>query len=351
MKKGMTIMTGGVVLITVLLAALYLYSASRLARLTQQNTGTHIYDRRYAFVSMDQSELWQAIYDSAKEQAELENVYLEWIGQDLVMNYTLEDCMKIAVASKADGILLNPDKSGEAEEMIASAAEAGIPVITLLDDKGENSRISYIGVNSYQMGELYGKQVLQCLKEEDNHIVVLTDQMTDNNNTNLLYSQMLQTIENGNNRNHTYDITLYQINTATSFDAEEDIRDLFIQADPVPDIMICLDLVSTECAAQALIDYNEVGKVTVIGSYASDTVYEALEKGILYSTISVDTGEIGQLCVTSMNEYHNLGNVSNYFNMRLEVINQKNVAKKRETEEPEEQPGLQAGRLIFGQAG
>ena len=47
------------------------------------------------------------------------------------------------------------------------------------------------------------------------------------------------------------------MNTATSFDAEEDIRNIFVRRQQIPDILICLDLVSTECAMQALVDCAE----------------------------------------------------------------------------------------------
>ena len=329
MKRSMMIGAVGVILITILTAALVIASRLSISRLEKQNIHTRTYDRHYVMISTDQSELWQSVFQSAKEQAEIEDVYLEWIGQESPAAYSAEECMEIAVSSGVDGILLHPDETGGLTRLVDEAAGRGIPVITLLEDLGDSGRVSYIGVNSYQRGELYGKQVLQCLKDKMNHIVVLTDSLTDETNTSLLYSQMLQTIEYGNNREHEYDITLVQVDTTTSFDAEEDIRDLFVMKSEIPDILICMDLISTECVSQALVDYNEVGNVTVIGSFASRAVFDALEKGILHSTISVDTAQMGQLGISSLNEYVTQGYVSDYVNMGLEIINQKNVGRKK----------------------
>ena len=82
-------------------------------------------------------------------------------------------------------------------------------------------------------------------------------------------------------------------------------------------------------AAQALIDYNEVGNISVIGYYASETVADAVSKGIVQATLEMDAQEIGRLCVEALDEYWSLGRVNNYFNISLSMITQEDMSNEQ----------------------
>ena len=142
----------------------------------------------------------------------------------------------------------------------------------------------------------------------------------EDNGGSLTYSQLLKTVETGTGPDQKVSIDHIEMNAANSFEAEEGIRDIFLARDRIPDVIVCLDLTSTECASQALVDFNEVGEVTVIGYYASEKVLNAIEKGVVDSTLKVDAEEIGRMCVSTLDEYCSLGNVSNYFTIGIEMI-------------------------------
>lgn len=65
------------------------------------------------------------------------------------------------------------------------------------------------------------------------------------------------------------------------FDIEEAIRTIFQSPEGPPQILVCMDEVTTECAYQAMIDFNMVGEVKIIGYYVSDTIREAVDKGLI----------------------------------------------------------------------
>ena len=110
------------------------------------------------------------------------------------------------------------------------------------------------------------------------------------------------------------------MDSTANFEAEEVIRDIFINSDSLPDILICLDPVSTECAYQAIVDYNEVGNVNIVGYYTSDIVMNAIHKGLIPAAVTIDTGEIGRYSIDALNEYLSAGHVSNYFNVGLSIV-------------------------------
>ena len=132
------------------------------------------YDRHYVMIADDTSSLlWQDIYQNAKEAAAKSGAFLELSGNWNEEDYSLSDYMNIAIAAKVDGIILKPDDTMKLRQAIDRAEEAGIPVITVLEDDSASSRKSFVGVNSYQLGTIYGRQVLECIDKDTENITVL----------------------------------------------------------------------------------------------------------------------------------------------------------------------------------
>ena len=124
-----------------------------------------VYDRHYIMIAQDNSRMWQTIYESARDTAAGESVYLEWAGWGGADEYTAADCMQIAIASRVDGIILYTDGDSRISGLIDEAMEQGIPVVTVMNDDTESRRVSYVGVNHYQLGNICGEQVLELLKD------------------------------------------------------------------------------------------------------------------------------------------------------------------------------------------
>jgi ribose transport system substrate-binding protein len=97
-----------------------------------------------------------------------------------------------------------------------------------------------------------------------------------------------------------------------------------------------MDEETTECAYQAMIDYNLAGQVKIIGYYTSKTVMEALEKGLIPSTCAIDTGSLGRYSVEALVEYINEGRVNVYHNVDLHFVTADMLSKDGEQESDEE---------------
>lgn len=325
MKKIMMPFAIALAIMAALLAGMGIFYGKIRREMDYQNGNMHEYERHYMMISGDNSDLWQSVYESALKSAQEQNIYLEWLGNDMMTSYTTAECMEIAIASEVDGIILYPDGSEELSELIGEAASQGIPVVTVLNDVPESERISYVGVNDYQTGEIYGTWILDALESGMNRVMVLMDEASGQVNRNLVYSRMYLVVENGKKEGQEVEISTYGIDNSTSFEAEEVIRDIFLNSETIPDILICMDSVSTECAYQALIDYNEVGNMEIVGYYTTDTILEAVSKGLIPVTMAIDTEEIGMYSVEALNEYLQYGHVSNYFNVKLELVTEENV--------------------------
>jgi ribose transport system substrate-binding protein len=117
------------------------------------------------------SYFWKSVYEGAKDALN-ENSYIEMLGNNLSMEYSTADLMRIAINSKVDGIILEADESAEITELINEANDADIPVITAVNDNNTSTRKSFVGVNSYNLGLAYGQQVCNIEKNPPDQQVI-----------------------------------------------------------------------------------------------------------------------------------------------------------------------------------
>ena len=287
-------------------------------------------------VGSGKNEFWQAIYESAKKTAENHNAYLEFHASDMGTGYNEIDYMEISIAAGVDGIILEFNGEEALKKEIDKAEAAGIPVITIMNDAPDSKRQSFVGVNDYQMGQAYGEQVAALLDEKTETALILLDSEKGDFEKSQIYSQISNVVmeqENGEN----VKIQAQNLMPENKFDIEEAIRTIFQSPEGPPQILVCMDEVTTECAYQAMIDFNMVGEVKIIGYYVSDTIREAVNKGLIPVTCTLDTEKMGKDCIEALWEYKQEGRVNSYYNVELEFVSKNEIPKAIAADTMEEQ--------------
>lgn len=291
------------------------------------------YSRHYVMIPDETSEmLWQDIYSSARKAAAEADAYVEFFTDWSAGDYTAADYIDIAIAAKVDGIIVKPDGTQKVRDAINAATEAGIPVVTVLDDDIDSSRKSFIGINGYQMGTIYGRQILECIDDDTRRIAVLLGEC--DSGRDYTFKELKTTVQAGltPKQNDRIKIEPVTIRSGSTFEAEEAIRDLF-NTQEQPDILVCMNETDSVSAYHAMVDYNLVGDIDIIGFYESETMLNAVRKGTVPMVITLDTQQMGQSSVEALEEYHSMGYVSNYFSVDLEIITQDNANEFADTEE------------------
>ncbi len=283
------------------------------------------YDSYYVMIVGDQSSsFWKSVYQSAKAAGEEENALVEFMGDELASTFSKEELMQIAIASKVDGIFLEADESASLTSLIDEAVAQGIPVITVLGDNTASNRLSYVGVNNYNLGKMYGKQVLELANKEKCNVLVLMSNKEDWGQ-NILYASIYETMKTVTNAENSIHMSSIKIEEDNAFAAEESIRDIFVKEGSIPDILICLNELNTTCAYQAVVDYNKVGDVNILGYYNSDVIIKAVERNVIYSTIKVNTDQIGRYLIEAMKEYQITGHTNEYYTVDTTLITADNL--------------------------
>lgn len=298
---------------------------------------SRVYESQYEMiVGSGKNEFWQAIYESAKKTAENHNAYLEFHASDMGTGYNEIDYMEISIAAGVDGIILEFNGEEALKKEIDKAETAGIPVITIMNDAPDSKRQSFVGVNDYQMRQAYGEQVAALMDENTETALILLDSEKGDFEKSQIYSQISNVVmeqENGEN----VKIQAQNLMPENKFDIEEAIRTIFQSPEGPPQILVCMDEVTTECAYQAMIDFNMVGEVKIIGYYVSDTIREAVNKGLIPVTCTLDTEKMGKDCIEALWEYKQEGRVNSYYNVELEFVSKNEIPKAIAADTMEEQ--------------
>lgn len=284
------------------------------------------YDRHYAFIADNaEREFWNEVYTAAVTEGEENHAYVEWLGDNLSADYTVKDLLRIAVNSSVDGIIFCGQDDEETVKLVNQAVEKEIPVVCLRRDMEDSERQCFVGVNSYDLGLEYGTQILEIVGQDEIQnptICILVDDIATESMQNLITLAIRDSFSVEAEENLP-EIEIIGIDTADAFSAEETIRDIFIKEGSLPDIMVCLNSIFTQCTYQAAVDYNRVGDVKILGYYSTNNILDAIEKQIIYATVEVDTAEMGKQSVGALTEYAETGYTSSYIPVRTWVIGKK----------------------------
>ncbi len=290
------------------------------------------YEGHYAYIVTGEDEdFWRGVYNAACDEAAKNNIYIENLGDFLGVNYGDTDLLRVAVNSSVDGIIYGGVTDDKAEELIDRAVSEGIGVVLLQNDIESSLRQSFVGVNNYELGQMYASQIadIMSLDEEPSRKIVdiLVDKNTSEGAANVITMAIEDYIAEHYPEFTLPELKIIGVNGEDTFSVEEDIRNLFINDEELPDIMLCLNSLYTQCAYQAIVDQNKVGDVQIVGYFAGTSILEAVNKQIIYSTISVDTWEMGRNSVQALNEYRETGYTNSYMPVSTQVIGYREAGK------------------------
>lgn len=298
------------------------------------------YESHYAFIAEDpDSDFWSEVYEAASLEAEENGIYLEDMHSSLNSNYSAVDLLRIAKNSAVDGIIYSGENSEEAMQLINTAVDEGIGVVILQNDVDSSQRQCFVGINYYELGQMYAEEIKK-IKDEGNAVnsieLIVEDNMSEGV-SNLITMAIEDKLSEDDPEGITPEIMILRVDAEDKFGAEESIRKVFISNEDLPDVLLCLNGVYTQCAYQAVVDYNAVGDVQILGYFANDDILEAVDKQIIFSTILIDTVEMGQMSVDALYEYNEMGYTNSYIPIDMETINhQKAAARIKEKEETDE---------------
>jgi ribose transport system substrate-binding protein len=326
-KRTTTIlMVAGFIIVAVTALGMAYYTSIIANSGLQDTQEPQDYTYHYVMITEERdSPLWQSIYQYAKTAAAENDAYVEWLGANLSVEYSLPDLMRIAIKSRVDGIILEPNGDPEIVGLINEASNQNIPVVTILEDETQSMRKSFIGVNSYDLGQQYGTQVLDVMDASTKNILVLLSEENDAAGKYTIYTQIKEMVAENTPSTQVVTVTAVNINTDSPFDSAEAIRNIFVDSDTIPDVLVCLSAVDTESAYNTVSDFYLFGDVKIIGYYSTDSIISAVKKNNISAIFKMDAEQLGRNSVEALSDFIRDQYVNDYWVVDVDIINSYNV--------------------------
>ncbi len=297
------------------------------------NAEYNTYDNYYVIITDNRdTDYWQSIYEGALEEAAKSNSYVELMGNNIEDDISKEDMIRIAINSDVSGIIIEADESYRTVNLLKEADAKGIPVVTVSEDNVETKRKSFIGVSGYNLGKVYGEEICKYVREKGMpkcKVMVLIDEDLANGTQSIISTAIREQVED-EDMSKRIEITNRAISNEKEYSAEEEIRDIFVGQDDIPDVIVCLSEKNTLCVEQTVVDYTKVGEVEIFGYYTSPTIENAISKNIIRSTIVIDTKQMGRYSVAALDEYRQSGYVSDLYFIDVSLVTADDVSADSE---------------------
>lgn len=286
-------------------------------------------DYHIVFIADDMDDsLWREIYRETKKYGKQCGIYIENLKDVFSEDYLKADYLNMAVSMNVDGIFLQGDGSEETQNLVDEAEDAGIPVITVLDDCRESGRQSYISMGNYEIGREYGRQILKLNDRDIQKILLITGEVMDDTGSNMVFSGLRDILDEWEDGD-AIKIEMLNAKNRTIFDIEERVRQKLIAEDGVPDLIICMGEKETISISRLVVDYNKVNTTKVFGYYTSENVLKAVENGSVLATLAVSAEDIAGACVDVFLEYIQKGHTDEHISIDVSTITKENVEEYR----------------------
>jgi ribose transport system substrate-binding protein len=154
---------------------------------------------------------------------------------------------------------------------------------------------------------------------------VLLSEENDDAGKFTIFTQIKEIVAANSSSAVPINVTAVNINTDSPFDSAEAIRNIFVNSDTIPDILVCLSAVDTESAYNTVSDFYLFGDVKIIGYYSSDKIVNAVKKNNISAIFKMNAEQLGRNSVEALSDYIKDQYVNDYWVVDVDIINEYNV--------------------------
>lgn len=228
----------------------------------------------------------------------------------------------IAAASRVDGIIVQVTDQDQFVKEINKAVDEGIPVITIFEDAPNSKRLSYIGVNSYELGTLAAGLASKAIGNVGEMAIIFDglEGKRFDTSKNLIEAGVREELV----KNPKVELSKIDISTTGILGAEDIAKEIITQHHGI-NVVFCTSPNTTIGVAQAIVDLNMVGKIKIIGYGDDQDILKYIQIGVIDVSLLADNQSIGYQSIESSIKYLKEGRISDFEDTDIYVINKDNV--------------------------
>lgn len=270
--------------------------------------------------------------DGLQKGANEGNIAFEY--WEIKANNVLEECLKqldMAITSKVDGVILHAFNDERYEVLINKAEDAGIPVVILHEDVPSSRRLTYVGINRYNIGAKVAEIFQQNMPNGGNIALIEKNLygnnsgLTDQNNVDLLVMGMQEVIS----KNTALNLSQVKYTDVGLLSAEAVTTDIIHDESSIKGIF-CADGQDTLGVLQVLTDFNRLNDVIIIGFDDLPEIVNYIDKGLIKASVVADYEMIGYEAVKALENRLNNKVVSSYIMTDIKIIQKSDIEAVKE---------------------
>ena len=259
--------------------------------------GQHSPDEKYYLVSANiKVPYWQAAAAGLMRAAGEMRVSAELVGPDTYDPKAQQEEFRRIVKLKPSGILVSPADATLMTADIDAAVDAGIPVITIDSDAPLSKRLTFIGTNNYEAGQIGGRLAAKLLQAKGN-VIIFTMPGQANLDERL---QGYKAVFQEHPEIKIVDVVDIQGKAQTAFDTTAAILEK--DAKKV-DAFICLEAIAGKEVAEVVDRVKVNGKIIVAMDTDQGTL-EWVQKGVIAATVAQKPYTMAFMGVKMLDDLH-----------------------------------------------
>ncbi|AEE97537.1 substrate-binding domain-containing protein [Mahella australiensis] len=268
---------------------------------------------------------WQEVKKGADDAAKHYSVAYEFKAPRFNDSGEEKKFLNIAIASEVDGIVTHVPYNEDFTDVINAAADDGIPVVTMENDAAASKRKTFVGVSNFLLGEEAAKLVNETMGGKGRVAVIINSAQRDISSQNITVSGFKNAIAKNYNGINIADIYTSEMGILSA----EDIVGRIIRSQPKVDAIYVTDASDTLGVAQAVVDYNKVGEIKIVGYGDSEDILDYINKGVIYGVVMNDPYKMGYNSIKSLVEIKKENNVSAFIDTDLKIITKDDIIYAR----------------------
>ena len=310
-----------ILLIPIIILSVFLYKINKEVQVTS------IKNLKYHFYFIGQNSVdpfWNEIKKGAEDAARDYNVAVEFKFPKFTSKEEELKYLDIATTSNVDGIITHGYNDEEFKNLINTAYNKKIPVVTIDNDSENSDRKSFIGANSYMLGLEAGKLMARATNGKANIAIIINNDY-DSTSHNLKINGFLSAIKGYSNMKLE---NVYSSKMGTL--SAEEITQSIITGNKNIDAIYTTTSVDTLGSAQLIVDFNKTEDIKLVGYGDTDEILRYIDKGIIYGSVVSDGYKMGYESVRALSEVKENKAVSSKIDTGLKIITKDNLYRINE---------------------
>lgn len=276
----------------------------------------------FVILQNEEDPYWQEVARGVREAAKKYHIAVELNSPKFNNPEEELSFFDIAVTSRVDGIITHVPFGADMTPAIQRAYERKIPVVTIENDAPGSMRKAFVGTNSFILGKEAGALMEKALIGGGKIAIIVNDGYeTDEAMKNLKITGFLTAIK-GNPKIEVVKIATSKMGLISA----EDLMQSFFRQEPEINAIYATNSIDTLGAAQAIVDFNKVGQVTLIGYGDAEEILRYIGKGIIYGTVKSDPYRMGYESVKALLDIREKETASTFIDTGVQVITAENLA-------------------------